>query len=88
MGMPEVQMVQKVLDKYKTVLQRVIKPIICIQPTALKSLNYRLLEVKRVFSILDLIIPKHILLVTIRQQKRLGKRLAGAGVAIPVLFQP
>lgn len=49
MGMPEVQMVQKLLDKYKTVLQRVVKPITWIQPTALKSVNYRLLEANRVF---------------------------------------
>lgn len=40
-------MVQKLV--HKTVLQRVIKPITQIQPTALKSLNYRLLEAKRVF---------------------------------------
>lgn len=47
--MPEVQRVQKLIDKPKTVLQKVIKPITRIQPPALKSLNYRLLEAVRVY---------------------------------------
>lgn len=48
--MPEVQRVQKLIDKSNTVLQKVIKPITWLQPPALKSPNYRLLEARRVYT--------------------------------------